>query len=60
MEESYRVLDKKIKDMESVPGYDSKIHESMTSQRSMLFQELRRLNRLQWEEDHERVDMDED
>ena len=59
LEESHRVLDKQINQLLSTGVFeDTKIQE-MKKQKLQLKDEIRRLNRLQWEHDHETVQFDE-
>lgn len=58
LEEMHRVLDSKIETLEKTGVYeDTKLHE-MKKQKLQLKDELRRLTRLQWENDHETVNLD--
>lgn len=61
LEELHRVLDKKIDDLEKNHPHveETKIHD-MKKQRLLYRDEISRLRRLQWEEDHERVNFDDD
>jgi hypothetical protein len=57
--ETYRTLDNQIKHLEMIGAEQSRIDD--LRRRKLMFQnELSRLNKLQWEEDHERVSYDED
>ncbi len=60
LEEMHRVLNKQIDDMERDHPHVqvSKLAE-MKKQKLALRDEISRLNRLQWEHDHERVDLGE-
>ena len=59
LEESHRVLDKQINQLLATGVFeDTKIQE-MKKQKLQLKDEIRRLNRLQWEHDHETVHFDE-
>ena len=56
--ETHRVLDEQVKHLEMIGAEQSRISE--LRQRKLMFQnELSRLHKLQWEEDHERVNLDE-
>ena len=58
LEESHRVLDKQINQLLSTGVFeDTKIQE-MKKQKLQLKDEIRRLNRLQWDHDHETVHFD--
>jgi len=59
LEESHRVLDKQINQLLSTGVFeDTKIQE-MKKQKLQLKDEIRRLTRLKWEDDHETVHFDE-
>ena len=59
LEESHRVLDKQINQLLATGVFeDTKIQE-MKKQKLQLKDEIRRLNRLQWDHDHETVHFDE-
>ena len=59
LEETHRVLDKQINQLLSTGVFeDTKIQE-MKKQKLQLKDEIRRLNRLQWDHDHETVHFDE-
>lgn len=58
LEEMHRVLDSKIETLEKTGVYeDTKLHD-MKKQKLQLKDELRRLNKLQWEHNHETVNLD--
>lgn len=58
LEESHRVLDKQINQLLASGVFeDTKIQE-MKKQKLQLKDEIRRLNRLQWDYDHETVHLD--
>ena len=58
LEETHRVLDKQINQLLSTGVFeDTKIQE-MKKQKLQLKDEIRRLNRLQWDHDHETVHFD--
>jgi hypothetical protein len=56
LEEGYRILESRISDFNGDNEELSKLKE----QKSKYFDELRRLRKLQWEEDHERVNFDDE
>lgn len=56
LEESCRILDQRI---ETHTGDDTAL-KNLKEQKSKYFDELRRLRKLQWEEDHERVNFDDE
>lgn len=59
--ESHRVLNVKIDDHEKHhPGVESQQVQEWKKQRLAYRDEIRRLERLQWEHDHERVSFDDD
>jgi len=55
--ETHRVLDDQIKYLESNNGDEMRIKE-LKKRKLMFRDEIARLNKLQWEEDHERVHFD--
>ena len=61
LEQMHRDLDKRITDMDgNHPHVDEAHLHEMKKQRLALRDEISRLNRLKWEEEHERVDFDDD
>ena len=56
LEESHRVLDKQITE----GNYSDEQISEMKKRKLMLKDEIARLTKLQWIEDHERVDFDDD
>ncbi len=50
----------KITKMQNDPNRDEQEYMSLNQQRSMTMRQLSELRRLQWEEDHERVNFDDD
>ena len=58
LEEMHRVLDNKIQDMEQTGIFEDARLQEMKKQKLQLKDELRRLVRLQWDHDHETVDLD--
>ncbi len=56
LEESHRLLDKQI----SEGNYTDEQISEMKKRKLMLKDEIARLTKLQWIEDHERVDFDDD
>jgi hypothetical protein len=61
LKESHRVLDAKIDAHEREhPGTENQLMQDLKKQRLALKDEIRRLERLQWEHDHEYVDLDDD
>ena len=59
LEEMHRVLDNKIELLEKTGIYEDHALQNLKKQKLQLKDELRRLNRLQWENDHETVHIDE-
>lgn len=59
LEESHRVLDKQINQLLSSGQFDDIKIQEMKKQKLQLRDEIRRLNRLQWDHDHESVHFDE-
>lgn len=61
LEEMHRVLNKQIDDMErNHPHVEVEKLTDMKKRKLQLKDEISRLNRLQWEHDHERVDFGDD
>jgi len=60
LEESHRLLDKQISELAASGKYTDDQLNEMKRKKLMLKDEIRRLERLQWEDDHERVDFDDD
>jgi hypothetical protein len=60
LQQQIKNLDEKILLAESDTNFDKDALKSMQSQRSMIYYEIQRLNKLQWEEDHERVSYDDE
>ena len=59
LNEMHKVLDKKIDDHErNHPGTEEILVTEWKKERLKLKDEIRRLTRLQWEDDHETVDFD--
>lgn len=58
LEEMHRVLDNKIQDMKQTGIFEDARLQEMKKQKLQLKDELRRLARLQWDHDHETVDLD--
>jgi len=60
LEESHRLLDKQISDLERTGNYTDEALSNMKKQKLLLKDEIARLVKLQWEHDHETVDFDDD
>lgn len=58
LEEMHRVLDNKIEALEKTGIYEDHALANMKKQKLQIKDELRRLTRLQWENDHETVQLD--
>ena len=56
LEEAYRITTQKISNHEG----DKESLNVLREQQTKYFDELRRLRKLQWEEDHERVNFDDE
>lgn len=55
--ETHRVLDDQVKHLEMIGADQMRINE--LKRRKLMFKdELSRLHRLQWEEDHDRINLD--
>jgi uncharacterized protein YdcH (DUF465 family) len=59
LNEAHRLLDKQIIELEKVNGDSQKISE-LKKQKLQYKDEITRLTKLQWEEDHERVHFEDD
>ena len=60
LEEAHKVLNKQIDDMErNHPHVEVDKLSEMKKRKLLLRDEISRLNKLQWEHDHERVDLGE-
>lgn len=59
LEESHRLIDETIQKLEAEKADDLKISE-YKKKKLQYRDELSRLNKLQWEEEHERVNFDDD
>jgi len=58
LEESHRVLNKQIDDMErNHPHVEEAKLAEMKKKKLLIKDEIRRLNKLQWDHDHESVDL---
>jgi uncharacterized protein YdcH (DUF465 family) len=60
LEESHRILDKKIDGLEKTGAFDDLNMQDLKKQRLQLRDELAKLRKLQWEHDHETLDYDDD
>lgn len=60
LEDSYRQLDNQVFQMEKEDNPDKNKIENLREKKTEYLNEIRRLTRLQWEEDHERVHLDDD
>lgn len=60
LEEAHRQLDQRIDEMERTGNFDDLKLSELKKQRLTYKDELAKLRRLQWEEEHERVDFDDD
>lgn len=60
LEATYKDLEIKITEAQKDSNFNKDTLIEMCAKRQQLYKDLSTLRRLQWEEDHERVDMDED
>lgn len=61
LKESHRLLDERITTHEREhPHTESQLVQDWKKQKLLLRDEIQRLERLQWEHDHETVDLDDD
>ena len=60
LQQQFNNLDTQISVAKQNPNYDPLIIKNMESQRHLMYYEIQRLKRKQWEEDNERVEFDDD
>ena len=60
LEESYRLLDNQIFQLEKTGSTDKDQIKKLQDTRSKYLNELRIIRRAQWDHDHERVELDDD
>lgn len=60
LEESYRLLDDQIFQLEKTGSTDTDKIKKLQDTKSKYLSELRVLRRAQWDHDHERVELDDD
>ena len=60
LEEAHRVLDKRIDEMERTGNFVDENLSELKKKRLQLKDEIARLTRLQWEHDHESLDLDDE
>lgn len=60
LDANLKMYDSQIAKMEVTSFPDEALLVELKTKRTSTFNELRRLNKLQWEEDHERVNFDDD
>lgn len=60
LEESHRLLDQKIDNLEKTGNFDDVYMSNLKKQRLQYLDELSILRRKQWEHDHETIDFDDD
>jgi len=60
LDANLKMYDSQIAKMEVASFPDEALLVELKTKRTSTFNELRRLNKLQWEEDHERVNFDDD
>lgn len=58
--ETHRLLDKQIEEMEQSGNFTDQKLTDLKKQRLIYKDEIARLNKLQWEHDHETVDYDDE
>jgi hypothetical protein len=58
--ESHRLLDKQISEIEKNGNFDDQKLTELKKQKLLFKDEIARLTRLQWEQDHETVDYDDE
>lgn len=60
LQQQFNNLDKEISVAKQDPNYDVIKLKNLEDQRHLLYYEIQRLKRKQWEEDNERVEFDDD
>jgi hypothetical protein len=60
LEESYRVAENQISVLEKSDNVDAEKIKRLHEAKDKYFNELRELRKIQWDHDHERVDLDDD
>ena len=60
LQESHKLIDKAIQEMEKNPDVDALKISEMKKKKLQYKDEIKRLERLQWENDHESVDFGDD
>jgi prefoldin subunit 5 len=60
LEESVRLLDNQIFQLEKSGSTDTKKLSELRESKEKYFTELRKMNRAQWDHDHETVNLDDD
>jgi hypothetical protein len=60
LQQAFDELNNQIAKAEKDENFNKDSLNTMHSQRSMLYSDLRKYTRLQWEEDHERVNFEDD
>lgn len=60
LEDTYNTLEKKIENLSEEEKQDKDKVNDFREQKSKIYSELSRLRKLQWEEDHERVNFDDE
>ena len=60
LEESVRLLDNQIFQLEKSGSTDTKKLSELRESKEKYFTELRKMNRAQWDHDHESVNLDDD
>lgn len=58
--EMHRILDKQVTDLEKSKNFDDQRLHELKKKKLAFKDEISRLVKLQWEETHERVNLDED
>jgi hypothetical protein len=60
LEESHRLVENQIFQLEKSGSIDIEKLKHLKEIKDKYFNELRNMNRVQWDHDHERVDLDDD
>ena len=60
LEESHRIVENQLFQLEKSGSTDIEKIKKLKEAKDKYFNELRNMNRAQWDHDHERVDLDDD
>jgi hypothetical protein len=60
LEEAHRAIDKQLTEMDKHPHVEESKIAEMKKQKLQLKDEINRLNKLQWDHEHEHINLDDD